>query len=42
LAALAHTRGKTWGSEGAAELLGIEPCTLAHRMKVTAVDKGKL
>jgi formate hydrogenlyase transcriptional activator len=40
VAALRHARGKTWGKEGAAELLGVKPSTLAYRMKVLGIVKG--
>ena len=39
IAALVHANGKTWGSEGAAELLGVKPSTLAYRMKVLEIRK---
>lgn len=32
-AALQHAGGKTWGPDGAAELLGMKPSTLAYQMK---------
>ena len=31
--ALQHAGGKTWGPDGAAELLGMKPSTLAYQMK---------
>ena len=31
--ALQHAGGKTWGPDGAAELLGVKPSTLAYQMK---------
>ncbi|MBT4521423.1 MAG: sigma 54-interacting transcriptional regulator [Halieaceae bacterium] len=40
LAALNHSGGKTWGKEGAAELLGLKPSTLAYRMKVLGIGKA--
>ncbi len=39
IAALTYTRGKISGAEGAAELLGIKPTTLASRMKSLGIDK---
>ncbi len=38
-AALHHAGWKTWGPEGAAELLGIKPSTLAYQMKVHGIVK---
>jgi transcriptional regulator with GAF, ATPase, and Fis domain len=40
VAALGHANGKTWGKEGAAELLGVKPSTLAYRMKVLGIGKS--
>lgn len=39
VAALGHAKGKTWGVDGAAELLGLKPSTLAYRMKVLGIEK---
>ncbi|RDH86161.1 MAG: histidine kinase [endosymbiont of Galathealinum brachiosum] len=39
IAALRYTKGKISGAEGAAELLGIKPTTLASRMKSLEIDK---
>jgi len=41
IAALRMTSGKISGEEGAAELLGIKPTTLASRMKSLGVEKSK-
>jgi len=41
LAALRLTNGKMSGKDGAAELLGIKPTTLASRMKALGVEKPK-
>jgi PAS domain S-box-containing protein len=38
-AALAETRGRIWGSSGAAAKLGIPPSTLDHRIKALRIDK---
>lgn len=38
-AALRHAGWKTWGPEGAADLLGIKPSTLAYQMKVLGIVK---
>jgi transcriptional regulator with GAF, ATPase, and Fis domain len=38
-AALTRTNWKTWGPEGAAELLGMKPSTLTYRMKVLGITK---
>jgi PAS domain S-box-containing protein len=37
--ALKRARGKLYGSDGAAELLGIKPTTLASRMKKLGIDR---
>ncbi len=39
VAALKHANWKTWGNEGAAELLGIKPSTLAYQMKTLGIQK---
>jgi PAS domain S-box-containing protein len=39
IAALRHANWRVWGSEGAAELLGIKPSTLTYRMKVLGISK---
>jgi len=41
ITALRHTNGKISGEDGAAELLGIKPTTLASRMKALGVEKTK-
>ena len=38
--ALQHANGQVWGKDGAAELLGIKPSTLAYRMRVLGVKKA--
>lgn len=38
-AALIHTNWKTWGPDGAAELLGMKPSTLAYQMKAMGIIK---
>jgi formate hydrogenlyase transcriptional activator len=38
-AMLAETRGRVWGSSGAAAKLGIPPSTLDHRIKALRIDK---
>jgi PAS domain S-box-containing protein len=40
-AALKHTNWKTWGPEGAAELLGMKPSTLAYQMKTFGIVKDR-
>lgn len=40
-AALRAANWKTWGSGGAAELLGIKPSTLAYQMKQFGIEKPK-
>ena len=42
IAALEHTKGKISGAEGAAELLGIKPTTLASRMKSLNINKNNI
>jgi PAS domain S-box-containing protein len=37
--ALQHAGGKTWGPDGAAELLGMKPSTLAYQMKKLGITK---
>jgi len=39
IAALKHANWKTWGDNGAAELLGIKPSTLAYQMKTLGIRK---
>jgi len=39
MSALTYTKGKISGAEGAAEMLGIKPTTLASRMKSLGIDK---
>ena len=41
LAALKLTNGKISGKQGAAELLGIKPTTLASRMNALGIAKSK-
>jgi len=36
---LAETRGRVWGSSGAAAKLGLAPSTLDHRIKALGIDK---
>ena len=38
-AALRHAEWKVWGPEGAADLLGIKPSTLAYQMKMLGIVK---
>jgi formate hydrogenlyase transcriptional activator len=38
-AVLAETRGRVWGSSGAAAKLGIPPSTLDHRIKALGINK---
>ena len=38
-AALGETRGRVWGSSGAAAKLGIPPSTLDHRIKALGINK---
>lgn len=40
-AALQQANWKVWGPEGAAELLGMKPSTLAYQMKALGIDKKK-
>jgi PAS domain S-box-containing protein len=40
-AALQQANWKIWGPEGAAELLGMKPSTLAYQMKSLGIDKKK-
>lgn len=42
IAALEYTKGKISGAEGAAELLGIKPTTLASRMKALNIDRNNI
>jgi transcriptional regulator with GAF, ATPase, and Fis domain len=39
VAALAQTRGKIFGPDGAAALLGMKPTTLASRIKVLGIQR---
>jgi len=39
IAALHHANWKTWGNDGAAELLGLKPSTLAYQMKTLGIRK---
>ena len=39
IAALKHANWKTWGDDGAADLLGIKPSTLAYQMKTFGIKK---
>ncbi|MCP4949063.1 MAG: AAA domain-containing protein, partial [Aestuariibacter sp.] len=39
IAALRHANWRIWGSDGAAELLGLKPSTLTYRMKVFSIPK---
>ncbi|MCG7987137.1 MAG: sigma 54-interacting transcriptional regulator [Candidatus Thiodiazotropha weberae] len=39
IAVLHHADGRVWGPEGAADLLGVKPSTLAYRMKVLGLSK---
>jgi len=41
IAALTHTNWKTWGPDGAAELLGMKPSTLTYRMKALGISKPR-
>lgn len=38
-AALRHANWKVWGPEGAADLLGMKPSTLAYQMKMLGISK---
>ena len=40
--ALRLTKGRIFGSDGAAVLLGMKPTTLASRIKALGIKKGKL
>jgi len=40
-AALRHANWKVWGPEGAADLLGIKPSTLAYQMKMLGIEKHR-
>ena len=40
-AALRHANWKVWGSEGAADLLGIKPSTLAYQIKMLGIVKDR-
>ena len=39
LAALEKTRGRVYGSGGAAEILGMKPTTLAYRLKKMGIKR---
>jgi len=39
-AALVETRGRVWGTSGAAAKLGIPPSTLDHRIKALKINKN--
>ena len=39
--ALTHCRGKIYGSDGAAELLGLKPTTLASKLKKYDIDRSQ-
>lgn len=39
-AALRHADWRIWGTDGAAELLGLNPSTLTYRMKQFAIHTG--
>lgn len=39
-AALRHANWRIWGDDSAANLLGLNPSTLAYRMKQFAIDKN--
>jgi PAS domain S-box-containing protein len=39
MAALRHAKWRVWGTDGAAELLGIKPSTLTYRMKVLGITR---
>jgi transcriptional regulator with GAF, ATPase, and Fis domain len=39
VAALKQTGGKVFGAEGAAELLGMKPTTLASRLKALGIER---
>ncbi|WP_245809502.1 helix-turn-helix domain-containing protein [Desulfamplus magnetovallimortis] len=41
-AALATTRGRVHGPDGAAQLLGLNPSTLCNKMRKLGIDKSKL
>lgn len=41
IAALRHANWRIWGSDGAAELLGLKPSTLTYRMKVLGIRKNE-
>ena len=40
MAALQHAVWKVWGPDGAAELLGVKPSTLAYQMKALGIEKA--
>ncbi len=42
VAALRHANWKTWGPDGAAELLGMKPSTLTYQMKVFGIVKERM
>lgn len=39
MAALQHAGWKVWGPDGAADLLGVKPSTLAYQMKALGIEK---
>lgn len=41
MAALQHAGWKVWGPDGAAELLGVKPSTLAYQMKALGIEKAR-
>ena len=41
-AALRQANGKVFGSDGAAELMGMKPTTLASRIKALGIKRGAL
>ena len=41
VAALRHADWRIWGTDGAAELLGLKPSTLTYRMKVFDIRKAR-
>ena len=41
VAALQHAGWKVWGPDGAAELLGVKPSTLAYQMKALGIEKTR-
>ncbi|WP_455202767.1 helix-turn-helix domain-containing protein, partial [Kaarinaea lacus] len=39
--ALRHSKGKVFGADGAAEMLGMKPTTLASKIKRYKLDKSQ-